>query len=166
MLPPERVRRRLESAVPATDMLALQVLFALRAGVQTVDNALSRWMGDDALTPGRWQVLVVLWSTDHPIPQKEIVNALKVSRATVSDLVETLLGEGHVAVSPGQDDKRQVLVTLTPSGRDMTDLLVRENAARLRRTFGRLTSDDLRTLIDLLNRMTAFEPKPQSRKTP
>lgn len=153
MLPPDNVRRRYTSILPAGPMLALEVLFALRAGVQGMDNALSRWLGSDALTPGRWQVLVVLWSADEPLPQREIVDALKVSRATVSGLVEMLLGEGHVTVTPDPEDKRQVLVALTPDARRMTERLVQENAKRLRQTFSGLDDDELRQLASLLARL-------------
>ena len=153
MLPPDNVRRRYASILPTGPMLALEVLFALRAGVQGMDNALSRWLGSDALTPGRWQVLVVLWSADEPLPQREIVDALKVSRATVSGLVEALLGEGHVTVTPDLEDKRQVLVALTPNARRLAERLVQENAKRLRQTFGGLDDDELRQLARLLARL-------------
>ena len=153
MLPPENVRRRYAAALPSDQMLALETLFALRAAAQGVDNELSRRLGIDALTPGRWQVLVVLWAADGPLPQRDIVNALKVSRPTISDLVEVLVREGHVSVASGQDDKRQVLVALTKFGRQMTSRLVEENAARLRQTFGALSDTDLKQLVDLLSRL-------------
>ncbi len=153
LLPPEAIRRRYASSLPAGQVLAIEVLFALRAGVQGVDNALSRWLGSDALTPGRWQILVVLWSADRPLPQREIVAALKVSRATVSGLVETLLAEGHVTATADPKDKRRILVALTPDGRTMTERLVHENAARLRGTFGALTNDELQVLAGLLARL-------------
>jgi len=153
LVPPDDVRWRYAAALPRGQQLALEVLFALRAGVQGVDNALSRWLGSDALTPGRWQVLVVLWSADRPLPQREIVDALKVTRATVSGLVETLLREGHLTTTLDPEDKRQVLVSLTPGGRNTTARLVRENAVRLRHTFRGLNDDELQQLGRLLARM-------------
>ncbi len=153
MVPPDRVRRRFAAVLPPGDLLAIEVLFALRSGVQGIDNALSRWLGSDALTPGRWQVLVVLWSAEGPLPQREIADALKVSRPTVSGLVEALSAEGHVTLTADAEDKRQVLVALTQSGRRMTARLVKDNAARLRRTFGGLDDGELRQLADLMARL-------------
>ena len=153
MLPPENVRRRYAAALPADQLLALETLFVLRAAAQGVDNVLSRRLGSDALTPGRWQVLVVLWAADGPLAQRDIVKALKVSRPTISDLVEVLVREGHVSVSSDQEDKRQVLVALTKPGRQMTSRLIEENAARLRQMFGALTDTELRQLVDLLYRL-------------
>lgn len=152
VVPPEFVRRRYAEALPPGDALALELLFALRSGVQSIDNLVSRWLGDDALTPGRWQVLVVLWSSERPLPQREIVAALNVSRATVSALVKTLQREGHVLVAPDPGDGRHALVSLTPAGRAMTDRLIRETAGNLRGCL-RLDDAELRLLTGLLSRL-------------
>jgi DNA-binding MarR family transcriptional regulator len=154
-IPPNEVRRRYAEVLRPAQIVALDVLFGLRASVQGVDNALARWLGPDALTPGRFQVLVVLWAADRAVPQREIVEALDVSRATVSALVEILLAAGHVRVTPGSADKRHVLVELTAAGRATTLRLVKSNAARLRQTFGAFTDSELRTLVDLLLRLNA-----------
>jgi DNA-binding MarR family transcriptional regulator len=159
MLPPENLRSRYEAALPSEHLLALEILFALRASAQGVDNALSEWLGSDALTPGRWQVLVVLWAADGPLPQGDIVKALKVSRPTVSDLVDVLVREGHVSVASGPKDRRQVLVVLTDAGRQMTSRLLKENAARLRQTFAALSDTDLRHLLTLLSLLLPLSQK-------
>ncbi len=62
--------------------------------------------------PGTW-----LLARNQPILQREIVHALKVSRATVSDLIEVLRVDGHVTTAQGAEDKRQVLVALTRQGK-------------------------------------------------
>jgi DNA-binding MarR family transcriptional regulator len=157
MVPPDHIRRRYHDFLPPGHALTLEVLFALRAGVQGVDNALARWLGHDAMTPGRLQVLAVLWARNGPVPQREIVGELKVSRPTVSGLVETLVAEGHVTATPDPSDKRQVLVALTPAGLAMTERLVRDNTERLRETFGALSDDELRTLSQLLRRLQPTE---------
>ncbi len=152
-VPPNDVRRRYAEILAPTQVLAIEVLFGLRASVQGVDTVLARWMGPDALTPGRFQVLAVLWAAGRAVPQREIVKALDVSRATVSALVDILVTAGHVAVRPDGQDKRQVLVELTDSGRATTLRLVKLNATRLREALQPLSDADLSALIDLLARM-------------
>ncbi|WP_053082628.1 MarR family winged helix-turn-helix transcriptional regulator [Methylobacterium platani] len=154
LVPPDFVRRRYHAVLPPSDALALEALFALRTGMQALDTIVARWLGDDALTPGRWQVLAVLWSRGEPVPQREIVGALKVSRANVSMLVDALQTEGHVEALSDPADRRQVLVSLTPTGRAVTDRLMRETAGKLR---GSLALDDgeLRVLTDLVMRLLA-----------
>ncbi|WP_267427102.1 MarR family transcriptional regulator [Methylobacterium sp. GC_Met_2] len=152
LVPPDFVRERYAKVLPPGEVLALEALFVLRAGVQAIDNVVSRWLGDDALTPGRWQVLAVLWSRDRPVPQREIVEALKVSRANVSMLVEALQKEGQITASPDPADGRQVLVSLTPAGHEVTERLVRETAGKLRSSLA-LSDDELRLLADLMARI-------------
>ena len=152
-MPPENVRRRYADLLPATDLLAMETLFALRSGAQTVENGLARWLGEDALTLGRLQVLVVLWSHREPVPQRELVQTLKVSRATISGLVEALVNEGLLETRPDAHDGRKVLVSLTPAARKMTERLIAENASRLRGTFHSLNDRELRTLVGLLSRL-------------
>ena len=87
-----------------------------------------------------------------PNLDREIVGALKVSRANVSMLVDALQREGHVDAAPDPADGRQVLVSLTPGGRAVTDRLMRETACKLRRSLA-LDDDALRTLTDLMMRL-------------
>ena len=101
---------------------------------------------------------MVLLASGRPIPQSEIVQALKVSRATVSGLVDALLAEGHVTAALGAEDRRQVLVALTPDGQAMTTRLVQDNSERLRHEFGALDDDELRTLAGLLARLLSAGP--------
>lgn len=154
-VPPDEVRRRYAELLTPGHVVALDVLFGLRATVQGLNTVLARWMGLDALTPGRFQVLVVLWAAGRPIPQRDIVEALDVSRATVSALIEILVAAGLIKVKPDPNDKRQLLVELTRAGRGTTLRLVKSNADRLRKTFGTLTDADLRTLSGLLLRLNA-----------
>ena len=152
LLPPGELRRAHRRLLPPGQALALDVLFGLRAGVQEMDNLLSVWLSREGLTPGRFQVLTVLWATEMPMPQREVVNLLRVSRATVSGLIETLCREGHVIAVPDTEDARQVLVSLTVAGRATVDRIVRENAERLRNAFIALSDTELHALVNLLQR--------------
>jgi len=153
LVPPDDVRRRYAEVLPQTQVLALETLFRLRSRAQSVDTVLSQWLGSDAVTPGRLQVLAVLWSRQQPLPQREIVKTLKVSRATVSELVETLTREGHVFVKPSDIDHRLIMVELTKTGARFTERLIRENAKRLRKVFCALQDAELKQLIALLDRL-------------
>lgn len=152
LVPPAYVRARFAEVLTPSETSALEALFRLRETAHRFDALMASWIGRDALTPGRLQVLIVLWTRGQPVPQREIVEALKVSRANVSMLVEALQREGHVVSEPDPTDRRQVLVGLTPEGGTMTDRLIRETAGKLR---GSLALDDreLQVLIDLMTRV-------------
>lgn len=151
-VPSDAVRHRLAESLPERDKIALEVAFALRGSVQKIDAALGRFLSDDALTPGRWQVLVVLWSHDGPVPQSDIVKSLEVSRATISGLVEVLRVDGHVKTTVSAADRRQVYVDLTDAARAMTGRLIKKNASRLRDEFHLLNDADLRQMLSTLRK--------------
>lgn len=155
LVPPDPIRSRFADVLPPEPAAALELLFTLRETAHRVDASLSTWLGSDALTPGRWQVLVLLWFHDAPVAQREIVRALNVSRATVSDLIETLRAEGQVACAAGTGDRREVLVSLTAGGRALTGRLMRQNAERLRTLFGGLDHAAMLALMRLLRQLTA-----------
>lgn len=151
-IPSDAVQQRLSEFVPESDKLALELAFTLRRSVQKVDAALGRFLHSDALTPGRWQVLVVLWSRDAPTSQSEIVDALEVSRATVSGLVDALRSDGHVTTIVDPDDRRKTSVTMTDTAREMTARLIKKNASRLRDEFASLNEDDFRQILHTLRK--------------
>ncbi|GBQ25390.1 MarR family winged helix-turn-helix transcriptional regulator [Gluconacetobacter sacchari] len=140
------------TVLDADAMAAIELMFALRSAVQGLDNVFTRWLEKDELTPGRWQVLVVLWAADGPIPHRVIVQALKVSRATVSGLVEALLAQAYVEVAEDPQDRRQVLVALTPKGERTTLRLLHENTQLLQKIFRNIKSD-IRKFETILSRI-------------
>ena len=151
LVPPADMRRRYAEVLEPAEAAALEFLFVLRETAHRVDTLLAGWLGQDALTPGRLQVLAILWSREGPCPQSEIVAILKVSRANVSMLIDGLRREGHVTVTADPLDARRSLVTLTDSGRATTERLVRETAVALRGSLA-LSSDELRRVADLMQR--------------
>lgn len=153
MVPPDALRRRYAEVLPASDVLALEVLFTLRSSVHAVDNTLARWLGSDAVSPGRFQVLALLWCAEIALPQRDIVDAMRVSRATVSDLIDALVREEMVVTNPCDSDRRRVLCRLTEAGRAATQRLICDNATRLRESFGGLSDAELMTLTGLLGRL-------------
>jgi len=69
------------------------------------------------LTPAGGLVLSVLADADRPLPPHEIGDRLIVTRATVTGLVDSLTRRGYVRRIAHPEDRRSLLVTLTPKGR-------------------------------------------------
>jgi DNA-binding MarR family transcriptional regulator len=119
-----------------------------------MDNAVSEWMADTAATPARFQILMLLAAQrGRSVPHKEIVAALGVTRATVSGLMAALERDGLVTSAVASDDRRNLLASLTPKGEVIVDKAIETNRARLRTAFTALSSDELRMLTTLLERV-------------
>jgi DNA-binding MarR family transcriptional regulator len=155
MVPPDFVRDAYLHDLPQELAGPLQLLFALRSCVQRVNADLVKWLGKDALSPGRMQMLMILRASKEPVAQRDLVTMLGVSRASVSELVETLVREGLASSRPDASHRRRTLVELTASGRVTAERLLRDNATRLRESFAGLEDDELHALARALKKLCA-----------
>jgi len=133
----------------------IALLFALRGCMQRVNANLLGRLGADALSPGRMQLVMVLWASRAPVPQSRLVGLLHTARASVSQLVETLVREGLVVTRPDPTHGRRSLVSLSPAGREVARSQLHDNAEHLRSAFATLSADEQRLLVGLLDRLCA-----------
>jgi DNA-binding MarR family transcriptional regulator len=155
MIPPDFVRDAYLHDLPQELAGPLQLLFALRSCVQRVNADLVKWLGKDALSPGRMQMLMILRASRKPVAQRDLVTMLDVSRASVSELIETLVREGLAASTPDASYRRRMRIELTSLGRTTADRLLEDNATRLRESFTGLDTEELQTLVRSLGKLCA-----------
>lgn len=152
--PPPTVKEALRKRLSRQDLPAFGVVIALRMAAQLAENAITEWMADTAGTPARFQILALLWASGgNGVPHKEIVQALQVTRATVSGLMAALERDGLVKSEIDQDDRRNLIASLTSRGRVMFERAIDSNVTSLRAAFAALSADELRTLDSLLQRL-------------
>jgi len=138
----------------AREVQGMEALFALRATAQQAENAVGEWMTDTVGSVARYQILMALWATKGDgIPHKDIVEAMGVTRATVSGLMAALEREGFVKSTEDQDDRRKLIARLTPRGEAVIKKAFDVNLARFRTLFASLSSADLTHLTALLKRI-------------
>jgi len=90
----------------------------------------------------------------------ELSRALVMSSGGMTNLLDRLEDRGLVRRTPDPDDRRSVLVQLTPSGRKTIDRAVSTEAAREESVFASLTPGDRKELNDALRRlMQTFEER-------
>lgn len=65
----------------------------------------------------RFDVLATLERADTAMAMGELSRALLVSNGNVTGIVKALERDGHVALEPGESDRRISMVALTPQGR-------------------------------------------------
>ena len=152
--PPPTVMAAIRKRFSGREQQAFGATFVVRATARQIDNAITEWMAQSAATPARFQILMVLGAqSGRGVPHKEIVAALGVTRATVSGLMAALERDGLVTSAVASDDRRNLLASLTPKGEAIIEKAIETNRARLRAAFGALSSDDLKTLTTLLERL-------------
>ncbi|HUN44185.1 MAG TPA: MarR family transcriptional regulator [Acetobacteraceae bacterium] len=152
--PPPTIMEALRKRVAGQDLSLLGALFSLRMAAQQADNAITDWMADTAGSPARFQILALLWASGTTgVPHKEIVKALQVTRATVSELMAALERDGLVKSVVDQEDRRNLIASLTSRGRAIFEKSIDSNLASLRGAFATLSEDEQGTLMSLLQRL-------------
>jgi DNA-binding MarR family transcriptional regulator len=136
------------------DLQAIGVVFSLRTTARQVDNVVTEWLAGSAGSPARFQILALLTaSRGRGVPHKEIIAALKVTGATVSEQMAGLARDGLVKSTVDPEDRRNLIAKLTAKGQAMMDRAFEANAIRLRVAFASLSMDELATFTSLLQRI-------------
>ncbi len=109
--------------MPAVDtgddsMLALsrQLCFAVYSAAHAFNRTYKPMLDRFGLTYPQYLVLLALWQTDE-MTVKGIGEALGLDSGTLSPLLKRLEAAGYVSRMRDRRDERQVIVTLTPSGK-------------------------------------------------
>lgn len=105
------------------------------------------------VTFARYEVLMLLWfSRRGSLPMKVIGSRLQVHPTSVTNAVDRLEDAGLVTRSTHPEDRRAMLVALTPSGRELAE---RATKALNTEVFEQpdLGAADVRSLVDVLTRL-------------
>ncbi|MBC7232686.1 MAG: MarR family transcriptional regulator [Chloroflexi bacterium] len=102
------------------------------------------------LTPPQFFVLRSIASHDKNPTMSTLAYDTLQHCATVTGIVDRLVRMGLVTRKRGAQDRRQVLVELTPLGRDLLDKVRSSREKRLRETLLRLSREDAKELLRLL----------------
>lgn len=105
------------------------------------------------VTFARYEVLMLLWfSRRGSLPMRVIGSRLQVHPTSVTNAVDRLEDAGLVARRAHPDDRRAILVSLTPAGRELAE---RATKALNAEVFEQpdLSSSDLRSLVEVITRL-------------
>jgi MarR family transcriptional regulator, organic hydroperoxide resistance regulator len=129
------------------------VLAAQREGNRFLAEALQPL----ALTPSQAEALRALQDW-QPLALIELGSLLVCEQGSPSRLVAGLVAAGYVARAPSSDDKRKIVLTLTPRGHALAEQVARIEAA-LYAALGALVSDQqIETTLPLLWSVVANRP--------
>ncbi|MDN6429231.1 MAG: MarR family transcriptional regulator [Propionibacterium sp.] len=137
---------------PDLDTSPMLVLSRVTRLARRLDLERRASFSDQALEPWEFDVLSSLRRAGAPYAQTPgaLMNELLVSSGTMTNRIDRLERAGLVARSPAPGDRRAVLVTLTPSGKQRVDDALMSLLECERRILSTLAEDDTRMLGDLL----------------
>ena len=95
----------------------VDAVISLRQSIKQLAQQKLRELHDREITYEMLQVLVVLWKK-HEINQQEVANAIQKHKASLTPLLDSLVGMGLVTRSEDAADRRNKIITLTKKGKD------------------------------------------------
>lgn len=101
-----------------------------------------------------WRVLALLKAETH-ITANTISQVIGLDKAAVSRALKFLKERGYVSFVKNVNDGRSILITLTSSGEDLHDKIIKLALKREELLLGSISPEELETLIILLKKMNA-----------
>jgi DNA-binding MarR family transcriptional regulator len=172
---PIRVGPDFESEFPGASASATEVsVNLLHTSTMLLDEINRHRATVAALSPSASQVLAVVDGAGEPLPGSEIARRLLVSTASMTSLVDTLERRGLVRRVPDADDRRRVLVAITPEGSRTIDAIMPVVHAASFRALSPLSERERTTLVTLLGKLQRHLgeiggtdlPRPKPRRKP
>lgn len=129
------------------DETALSRLFLVTV---ILSDDMKRGLEDRGLTRARASAL---WEISHrdTITQRELADALKVTPRNVTTLIDGLEKTGFVKRRDHPNDRRAILLDLTPSGTEITNRLKRETKEFAKALFAGFSPAKLEQFVETLD---------------
>lgn len=146
---------------PDLDSSPLQVLSRISRLARHLDLARGSAFSRHALEGWEFDVLSALRRSGRPyqLSPGQLVAQTLVTSGTMTNRVDRLARRGLVRRSPDPTDRRGVIVTLTPSGREVVDAALSDLLARERVLLEGLAPGEVEALTDHLRiLLEPFEP--------
>jgi DNA-binding MarR family transcriptional regulator len=140
---------------PDLDMTPVAVVNRLALVRDFIDAQLAAVFGNFGLTAPSFAVLVTLarLGGESGVSQRRLADELRLTPGTVSVRIDRLVEEGLVTREPDPSARRNVLVALTPRGRDLFERVVPAHLGNEARLVSALTDPEQKLLADLLRKL-------------
>ena len=128
-----------------------QVGFQMRVAMQRHTSIfMSRMVA--GLTQTQFATLAKLFEAG-PCSQNHLGRLIYLDAATIKGVVDRLGARGFVTTTADPEDRRRLAVTLTESGRKVTEMAMRVAAEITRTTLLPLTPDERRRFVEMLKKI-------------
>lgn len=141
----EKHRRRFPHFRP----LNAQVLFAVRALAQRINDDATERLSEVGLTARQYNYLSVIYVEESVTPN-EIGTLIHTANPTVTSMLNGLERDGLITRTEHPDDGRSSVVRLTPKGKALYERAFQLHHDRMEETMAVLSDEQRRQLVDLL----------------
>ncbi len=112
-------------------------------------NALS----DYEMTPEQWQIMTILWESEGPLNQREIVQDTLKDKHTVSRIINRLDRDGWVTKEVSPKDKRSTIIKLTKKSNSLRKEMLKKLSKHFKEIFNDLGEKQHKDLLQNLKKL-------------
>lgn len=141
------------SELRITDPLAHWALDALMRAEATLSRRLAADLERIGVSATGFAILVLVTGGGGELELRAIRDRLGLSKATATEVLDTLESRGFAKRKRLQSDRRAVAVSLTPAGRNLVTHAFPAHADRVRNAFGALDESEKRQLAELCRKL-------------
>ena len=135
------------------DPLAHRALEALTRAEAALSRRLAADLDRVRVSATGFTMLVLLTSAGGELELRTIRRRIGASKATATEVLDTLEARGFCTRARLESDRRAVGVTITPAGRNIVTHAFPAHAERVREAFGVLDEDEKRQLAALCHKL-------------
>jgi DNA-binding MarR family transcriptional regulator len=163
-----RVGDDFEDEYPGASALATECFVNLYHAANLLMDLLNRQTREQyQLSPSARQVLAVVEGADQPLEPSVIAERVLITTGTMTSVLDTLEKRGLIQRMPHPDDRRKILVDITPDAQAILDELLPSFHAREREVISdALSTPEQRQLLHLTAKVQRAALEAQSTPAP
>lgn len=143
---------------PDRDLTAKAVTWRLRRASHRIDTEIRRQLATQGMELWELEILCALRNGGGTLTMGALLDSAQITSGAITNRVARLERDGYVRREMAPDDRRQVLVTITPAGLERNWQLIAANNAAEQEIFADLDPDLQRRLAqDLRELLLAVE---------
>ncbi|WP_148573220.1 MarR family winged helix-turn-helix transcriptional regulator [Nocardioides caldifontis] len=144
-----------EQERPDLDVAAMGVIGRLSRASRLLERGVDRVLDQRGVGGGEFDILATLRRTGAPyrLTPGQLVRSSMVTSGAVTARLDRLVAKGLVTRETDPDNRRSVLVTLTPRGRRLVDRAVEAHVANEEELLSGLSGREREQLAGLLRRL-------------
>lgn len=139
-----------------SEVITLNAFIKLMRATESLNNRLNRHLSDVNLTVSQFGTLEVLLHLG-PLNQRMIGEKLLKSGGNITMVIDNLEKQGYVVRKKDPDDRRAVLIHLTPKGKRLIEGFFPKHLQKIKEEFSVLTDEEKKTLADICKKLGVKE---------
>jgi DNA-binding MarR family transcriptional regulator len=137
-----------------------QLIFTIRAVAQVINDQANTWLQPLGLTSGKYNYLAAIYASARGagapgLTPNELRKLIHTTSASVTQMIDGLVRDGLVIREEHAQDRRSVVITMTPEGKRVFEAAFRVHHQNIELALEDISDSERQTLTKLLARVGA-----------